>query len=300
MRARLRGGLAAVVAASCLAAPAVLRGAPGDPAAAHCEAAPTQRIVSLNPSLTAILVAIGARGALVGVDAYSPKIEPAVADLPTVGGLYSPSLEAVVALQPDLVVLVPSAEQRDFRGRLDELGISVLALDPIGFDDVLSVIETLGCRAGAGNAAHQRVEEIRRVREAVVRATRDRPRPRAVLVLQRDPLFVAGQGSFIDEMLAMAGAENLGAELADPYPRASHEWLVARGPEVILDSAPDAGGALEFWSRWPSLPAVRSGRVRVLPASAVTLPGPRLDLALLELVRQVQGEELAARIGSPR
>jgi ABC-type hemin transport system substrate-binding protein len=78
---------------------------------------PARRIVSMNPSLTRILVAIGAADALVGVDAFSARAEPAVASLPRVGGLYSPSLESVVELQPDLVVIVPSFEQREFRTR---------------------------------------------------------------------------------------------------------------------------------------------------------------------------------------
>src|SRR6185295_6911539 len=81
--------------------------------------APAQRIVSMNPSLTRILVALGAGDALVGVDDFSAKAEPSVAKLPRVGGLYSPSLESVVALRPDLVVIVPSLEQRDFRTRLE-------------------------------------------------------------------------------------------------------------------------------------------------------------------------------------
>lgn len=280
----------AVLAGLLAAAPAVAVTAELEPTPA-----PAKRVVSLNPSFTRILVAIGARDALVGVDDFSARAEPAVAELPRVGGLYSPSLEALVALAPDLVVLVPSVEQQAFRARLEALGIAVLPLDPAphGFDAVLEAIEALGRRTGHEAAARARTDAIRRTRDAVRRATAGRARPRALFVLQREPLFVVGRGSFLDEMIALAGGENLGAALGAPWPRASLEWLVAQAPEVLLDSDDDAQPAAAFWRRWPSLPAVTQGRVVALDEAAVTLPGPDLDRALLLLARALHGEALA-------
>ncbi len=250
-------------------------------ASAKPEATPSaSRIVSLNPSLTAILVALGAGDRLVGIDDFSAQQEPALGALPTVGGLYDPSLEAVVALRPDLVVLVPSAAQRDFRARLESLGVPVLALSPLSFEEVLDSIEILGARTGHLAAARARVGAIRAARAEVERAARGRGHPRAVLVLQREPLFVVGSGSFIDEMMRSAGARNLGAEFSEPYPRASLEWLVAARPEIILDASSEPGTPQEFWSRWPSIPAVERGRVVALAPGVVTLPGPALDRAL--------------------
>ncbi len=255
-------------------------------------AGPARRVVSMNPSLTRILVALGARDALVGVDEFSARAEPRVAALPRVGGLYSPSLEAVVALQPDLVALVPSLEQREFRAQLEALDVPVLVLDPVRFEDVLHTITVLGARVGRVDAARARVEAIRSMRDAVRRATRRRRHPRTVLVLQREPLFVVGAGNFLDEMIAMAGGRNLGAELDESWPRSSIEWLVAAAPEVILDSDDDVQPAAEYWERWPSLPAVRDGRVIALDPGAVTLPGPELDRALALLARSLHGVEL--------
>jgi iron complex transport system substrate-binding protein len=250
---------------------------------------PPRRIVSMNPSFTRILVAIGARDALVGIDDFSAKAEPSVATLPRVGGLYSPSLEAVVGLEPDLIVLLPTLEQRSFQKRLEELALPVLALDPVSFDDVLGSIRELGRRVGRLEAAEARVAAIERTRDAVRRAVAGRPAPRAVLVLQREPLFVVGRGSFLDDMLAIAGARNLGAELGETWPRASLEWLVAQAPEVILDSDAESAGATDFWARWPSLPAVAAKRVVAVDAGEITLPGPDLDRSLLALARAVHG-----------
>ncbi len=268
----------------------------GLPGAARADEAPAlaRRVISMNPSLTAMLMAVGAADRLVGVDEFSARQLAAVAALPRVGGLYNPSLEAVAALRPDLVVLVPSFEQRGFRTRLEELGIPVLAFDPVGFEEVLETIEVLGERVGRGEAARGRADAIRRTRQVVRERVGERPRLGSVLVLQRDPLFVAGRGSFLDEMLADAGARNLAARFADPYPRVSEEWLVAAAPDVILDAAPGAERADAFWSRWPSLPAVSAGRVVAVPADPATLPGPWLDRALLTLARALHGPLLFA------
>jgi len=253
----------------------------GTAVASSVWAEPARRVVSLNPSLTAILLALDGGAVLVGVDEFSARQQPAVSELPRVGGLTNPSLEGVVALQPDLVVLVPSAEQRDFRGQLRSLGIPLLELDPLNFDQVLETIAVLGARIGREEQARARAQAIRVVADRMKDLAPGRAPVRTVLVLQRDPLFVVGSGSFVDDMLQLAGGRNLAAEaFASPYPRVSREWLLAAAPDVLLDSDHDPESAAHYWSRWPSLPAVKTGRVVSLPEGQVTLPGPYLDRAL--------------------
>jgi iron complex transport system substrate-binding protein len=260
--------------------------------AAAAQAAPARRVVSMNPSLSAMLLALGAEDTLVAADEWSHRNHPELAGRPNVGGLTDPSLEAVVAARPDLVVLVPSFEQRDFRARLDGMGIQVLALDPKSFEDVLAAIGSLGRAVGRRDAAQARVAAIRRARQEVETAVRDLPHPSVVFVLQREPLFVVGSGSFISEMLESAGARNLGAELDGPYPRAALEWLVARAPEALLDSSTDPQPASAYWARLPSLPAVRDGRVAGLGPGTATLPGPWLDRALWIVACALHGSGL--------
>jgi iron complex transport system substrate-binding protein len=256
------------------------------------------RVVSMNPSLTEILVALGARSALVGVDEYSAREQVEVRALPTVGGLFNPSLEAVVALDPDLVVLVPSAQQRDFRNRLEALGVGVLELPNINLGQILESIEILGECVGRREAARERVAAIRRTWGEVEEAVAGRPRLRAVLVIQRDPLFVVGRGSFIDAMLRAAGVENAAAVFAEPYPRAAMEWMIAAAPEVILDSSEDPADPVTHWSRWPSIPAVAAQRTIAVPRGAVTRPGPYLDRALRILAEKIHGPGLLPREGA--
>lgn len=243
-------------------------------------AAAALRVVSMNPSLTRMLIALDAEATLVGVDEFSARTEASVEHLPRVGGLFNPSLEAVVALRPDLVVVVPSVAQRDFRDRLRELGIDVLELPNITLDQVLASVSEIGARVDRVEAAQTRVEQIRRTWSDIAKLAAKRPRRTAILVLQRDPLYVAGAGSFLDEMLRAAGVENAAARFSDPYPRVGIEWLIATAPEIIIDSAKDPVPAAEHWSRWPSIPAVAASRIFAVPAGNVTLPGPYLDRSL--------------------
>jgi ABC-type Fe3+-hydroxamate transport system substrate-binding protein len=254
------------------------------------DAARWPRVVSLNPSLTEIVIALGARPALVGVDDYSARALPEVNALPRVGGLFDPSLESIVALTPDLVVLVPSAEQRDLRARLESFGTEVLSLDNHTLPQLLASIETLGARFGRAEPARARVAAIRAAIAETERASAGRPHPRSVLVLQRDPLFLVGGGSYLDSLLRAAGADNLAASFPEAYPRVDLEWLIAAAPSLILDASEDPEPAQQHWRRWPSLPAVASGRVVPLVASEVTLPGPYLERALATLARAVAGE----------
>lgn len=251
------------------------------------------RVVSMNPSLTSIVVALGASSVLVGVEEHAADLHPELASVPVVGGLFNPSLEAVVALEPDLVVLVPSAEQRDFRGRLETLGIEVLVLPNISVEEILASIEVLGARLGRAVEARTRVDEIRRAFAQVKAAAAARPPVRAVVVLQRDPFFVVGPDSFIDEMLRAAGVDNVARELPDPYPRAAVEWLIAAEPELILDASDEPPGAAAFWARWPSIPAVANGDTFALPASA-TYPGPYIDRSLRLIEERVAGRRATA------
>jgi ABC-type Fe3+-hydroxamate transport system substrate-binding protein len=189
-----------------------------------------------------------------------------------------------------VVALVPSAQQRDLRARLEGLGIEVQALPNISYDEVLRSIVALGERVGRGAQARAREGEIRAAWSAARKRSAPAKPVRAVLILQREPLYVVGRGSFLDAMLEAAGAENLGRTFGDPYPRASVEWLIAAAPDLILDAADPASEAHAHWSHWRSLPAVANGRVETLDR-ALTIPGPYLDRSLAALTEHVRGRK---------
>lgn len=254
------------------------------------------RLISLNPSLTAIVLRLGAGDSLVGVDDYSARVLPEVADLPTVGGLFDPSLERVVALRPDRVLIVAGVDQQSHAERLEKLGLVVEIYRNERLDEVLENIELIGALLARDRAASDRISAILEMRAAVAVAARGRERPSTLAVVTRTPLFIVGADTFLDEMLEAVGAKNLGRRLAAGYPRASIEWLIGAAPELLLDLTPGADPASDFWVRWPSLPAVRANRVVEVDASRISLPGPDLDQALRALAVAVHGEGISAAI----
>jgi len=264
---------------------------PGSPGA---ETSP--RLVSLNPSLTAIVLRLDASESLVGIDDYSARLLPEVAGLPRVGGLFDPSLEAVVALRPDRVLIVAGVDQQSHARRLRALGLSVEIFENEGFGQVLENVERLGALLGREREASRRVAEIRAMQRAVAAAVSERPRPATLAIVDRTPLYVVGAETFLDEMLEAVGATNLARPLGTGYPRGSIEWLIGVRPELLLDMTPGADEASAFWSRWPSLPAVAAGRVLTVDASRISLPGPELDSALRSLALAVHGQEIAGAI----
>ncbi len=264
--------------------------------AAELAPGPSMRLVSLNPSLSAILVRLDAAETLVGIDDYTARVVPELADRPQVGGLFDPNLEAVVALRPDRVLIVAGVDQEAHAQRLERLGLVVEIYANERFEEVLENIDRLGRLVGRSELAARRVGEIRAMRRAVARATRDRAQPATVAVVDRSPLFLVGGRTFLDEMLEAVGARNLVRALGDGYPRASLEWLIAARPELILDMTPGDDRAAAFWSRWPSLPAVSAERVLTLEARRLSMPGPDLDVALRELAIRVHGADVADAI----
>jgi len=254
------------------------------------------RLISLNPSLTAIVLRLGGAAALVGVDDYSARLWPEVAELPRVGGLFDPHLESVVALRPDRVLLVAGVDQERHAERLAALGLRVEIYPNERLDEVLENIDRLGRVLGREPQAARRIEAIQTTRRAVARATAARARPATIAIVDRSPLYLVGGETFLDEMLEAVGATNLVRALSPGYPRGSIEWLIAARPELLLDMTPGAGEALAFWSRWPSLPAVAADRVVSVEASRVSMPGPALDDALRELAVVVHGPEIQGEL----
>jgi iron complex transport system substrate-binding protein len=203
-----------------------------------------------------------------------------------------------MALRPDRVLLVAGLEQESHGASLRRLGLEVEVFENERYEQVLANIERIGRLVGQEARAAARIDAIRALRAAVESAVAGRAKPRTVIVLDRSPLYLVGGETFLDELLGAVGAINLGAEVSTGYPRGSLEWLVASAPELVLDLSPqvEADGALTFWRRWPSLPAVQSGRVLALDATRVSLPGPDLDRALRELAIAVHGDAIEAAI----
>ncbi|MFH1811972.1 MAG: helical backbone metal receptor [Pseudomonadota bacterium] len=242
--------------------------------------APTRhaRVVSLAPSVTEIVFALGAGDSLVGVTRFCD--EPAAARaLPKIGGFLDPSLEAVAALKPDLIITVPNGQARSVTERLAEIGHPVLLLYDYTLADVeqgiLAVARALDLEA-AGVAL---IDTMRRDVAAVRARVAGSERPRVLFLYGHKPLVAAGPGSYADALIEIAGGVNAAGRGMARYPTLSLETLIGLKPEVIIDAFPAGMGAAPESTEMENLssvPAVAHGRVYALRDNASLRPGPRV------------------------
>ncbi len=197
------------------------------------QAAPT-RIVSLVPSATGILVALGREGLLVGRTDYDDG--PSLSHLPSVGGGLGPSIESLVALRPDLVIRFEGESDPATTEQLDRAGIPHLGVRPDGIEDIRGIISTLGALTGGVAAADSLVRRMDARLDEVRRLVDGAPRPRALLLLGGDPPWAAGGETFLHELLEIAGGENVFADLGSLYAPVSLEEVARREVEVIVAS----------------------------------------------------------------
>ena len=246
-----------------------------DAGISHRFQAPPARIVSLVPSATQTLLALGVGGRLVGRTDYDQR--PELAGLPSVGGGLQPNLEVLVSLDPDFVIRFEGESDRATTERLTDLGIPNFAVRPDGIDDVISNIERLGFITDARVAAQALLAGIRSDLADVTARVEERPRRRVVYLMGGEPPWVAGPGTYIDELLVSGGAVNVFDDLEGLYGPISLEELITREVDLVLTS--DEGGVRDLIDvEHASIP------------SWVEVPGPRLGDAARMIARLIHPE----------
>jgi ABC-type Fe3+-hydroxamate transport system substrate-binding protein len=258
-------------------------------------AAPPQRIVSLAPGVTETLFALGEGDQVVGVSQYC-DYPSAATRLPKVGTFLTPNVEAIAALRPDLIVGPGlSSSRREVRA-LEAMGYPALTVDDQSLDGIEQSIALIGARTGKEAAARRLLGLIQAHIEGV-RARLAGIRPRSVVMLVgHQPMVAVGRGTFLDDLLHLAGGDNIAGLSAQDWPRLSLEYIIAMRPEVILDGAmgSDANTPAGFWARYPTIPAVREHRVFGYPQDPVLHPGPRVWQSLEILARRIHPEAFVA------
>lgn len=257
--------------------------------------APARRVVSLMPSATETIVALGGADLLVARTRYDG--DPRLAGLPSVGSSLAPSLERVVALKPDLVVVWATDRRAEVRTRLADAGIPTLGLDVQDTAGTFRAIAVLGTALGRADAAARLANSLRVELANIAASVAGRTRPRVFYVVYHDPPMTAGAGTFITELLGVAGAENVFGDVAAPWPTVSLEEVVRRNPDVIVLPAGARGGPtlerMRADAGWRELRAVKSGRVLHVPSDLANRPGPSMVAAarlMRDLLHGVSGE----------
>lgn len=265
---------------------ALLPGAGCEPEPAAAGTGAPSRVISTAPSITEMVYALGADDRLVGVTTYC-RYPPAALDKPRIGSFAAPSMEAVLARTPDLIMAL--SDRQDLETRFRSAGLAVLMLDVRDLSGVLASIELLGRSLGVPERGEALAGRLRD--ELAARRSRWRSEPpREVLVLVgRNPgnitdLYAVGGRSYLADLVEIAGGRSVFREAGALYPKVSIEEILVRDPELIIDlsqmgrspTADDLDRVRRLWRDFPRLQAVRENRVFVLDDDVLLVPGPRM------------------------
>lgn len=259
---------------------------------------PPQRIVSLAPSLTELLFALGLADRIVGVTNWC-KYPPEALKKTKVGGYINSSLEQIVALAPDLVVATRGTPQT-FMQSLRGSGIKVFAVDQTTLHQIETSMIVIGHLCGAADKGRQIAGSISSLADSVrdkTKALAAAQKPRALFVIQFEPIFVAGPGSYQDDILRDCGAANI-ARTGKPFAPLSDEIVVTADPQVLVMTSDQLGklsreqmlAKLRQSATFGHTAAVRDSRLIVVPVDHISIPGPRLVLGIRELAQQLHPE----------
>ncbi len=277
-----RRPLSAVRAVAAVLTVALLACTPSRPPAE----APASRVVSLSPSFTELAFAVGAGDRLVGRTAWCDY--PAAArDIPSVGDGLNPNVEVIAARRPDLVLLYPSTANHAAVAQLTHLGIRTEQLRVDGLEDVVTVTRRLGALLGARDRAQQLADRFAAALDSARAVALPDARPTVLLLTWDQPPIVIGAGSFQHELVTLAGAANVFADLPQPSAQVSVETIVARNPDLIVLLGAEATPAWTTRPEWQAVRAVRERRFVHVSGSEFARPSPRAFGAVRQLQRAV-------------
>ena len=260
-----------------------------------------KRIVSMAPSITEVLFAVGLGDNVVGVTRYCDHPVEAQA-IAQIGGYFDPSYETIVQLEPDVVMLLP--EHHQHREHLERLGLQTFVVKQTSVEDILASISGIGSACGVSARARELVADLRARTEAIERRTTGMPRPGVLVSVGRQwgggvikDVFVAGKGTFMDELVGLAGGTNVYERGVIAYPTMSSEGILSLNPQVIIEITPELEerglsdeAVIRDWDSLPGIHAVRDGRVHVFTDHFAVVPGPRYVMLLAKLARVIHPE----------
>ncbi len=258
--------------------------------------AASQRVISTSPAITEILFALGAGERVVGVTDYCSFPKKACL-LPSIGGPLNPSTETWIALKPDLIIVQEDSVVINKHATI--LKIPILKVSVNNLENILTSIQAIANTMQVSKRGHQLVDKI----NAEIEQYRTRLRklkPRQVLMLLSDTndpsrdLYAVGRDTFLNELLSIAGGENILPDTMATYPKISKEFIIAKSPEIIIEIGPKSNlssdGILDrkkTWGKYPTLNAVKNNNLYFIGADYILIPGPRLLNILDDLTRNI-------------
>ncbi len=261
--------------------------------------APALRVFSVIPSLTESVAALDP-GVLIARTRFDRA--PEFAHLPSLGGAINPNLEALARLEPDLVISWDDATQRTVADRAEALGIPVYRANVQTIDDVRSHLRRLGTLLGREERASLIIDSLDQALATVGTAIRGRDPVSVYYSVWHDPPQTTGPGTFIDELIELAGGRNIFGDARRAWPQVSVEVVLQRAPDalVIARHAPGAEGVPWLGAPgWRELDAVRTGRYLLVDGDLFNRPGPRVADAAAHLARFLHGDDVLVAGSGP-
>ncbi len=242
-----------------------------------------QRIVSLAPSITEILFAVNAEDKIIGVTDfcnYPAQTKKKV----SVGGLINPNPERIIGLNPDLVISASGNKESIFN-KLNSINIPVLILPAESIKDIFYSIDVIGKIVGKEKQADIVVQKMTRdLNHVQEKISKTAGRPRVLFLVSNDPIMAVGKHTFANDLIEMAGGENITGNSLTKYPLCGLEEIVAKKPEVIILSSMGSNKvtkeSLLWWQKWPILPAIQNKRLYIIEADLIHRPSPRITEGL--------------------
>lgn len=260
---------------------------------------PAKRIISLAPSITEILFALGLNEEIAAITNFCDYPE-AVLGKPRIGGFVNPDTEKIVSLKPDLIIGIRDGNRMDTVHRLNDFGFPVYLIDPKGFDGVLGTIKNIGDVVGREKESRRLIKELVDKRENMITLTRSLSKPKVFFQVGDVPLITVGKGTLADDLIRLAGGRSISENELVSYPSYGIETILARAPEIIImtsmESKKDHMNLVKKWQNWKSIPAVKMNAIYVIDSNLVDRPTPRIAEGLEALARIIHPEVLTGKI----
>jgi iron complex transport system substrate-binding protein len=254
---------------------------------------PAKRIISLAPSITEILFALGLNEEIAAVTNFCDYPE-AVLNKPRIGGFINPSIEKIVSLKPDLIIATKDGNRRETIDRLSDLGFSVYLIHPKSFHGVVKTIHDIGVVVGREEESKKILLNMASKKEEITTRTRFLPKSKVFFQIGYAPIMTVGRETLADDLIRLAGGKSISENELISYPLYSIETILSKAPEIIvissMDSNKDYMNLVEKWRNWKSIPAVRMNTIHVIDSNLVDRPTPRIVEGLEALAKMIHPE----------
>lgn len=252
---------------------------------------PAQRIISLAPSNTEILFAIGAGDRVIGVTTFDDYPEE-VLEIEKIGDFNGMNLERIIELEPDLVISYGEGITEETQ-RLVEAGIQIAGFEPESIEEILETIERIGLLTGNSSEAEVLSQEMLEKEAELIDKVKGLESKKVFYEIWHEPLMAAGPGSFVDQLILLAGGVNVAGDAESEYPQFDLEQLIERNPQVYLtanDLPEKTADSIKERPGYENIDAIMNGQIYLLDGNIMSRPGPRIIEALEILIKAIHPE----------